>query len=308
MISIKEWSVIWTSLFGFINNWLTTAVIVHIWPDIRIENYNWLNAFLLSNTELQVLIAFFTFFSIIIVVFRWQWALNARSAYLVKERIWIRTVIKEFTWFWNRANIVFSLIRIWVFMRLVCWKTLSTFFIEFERLITFTLSPIIIIVSWSQTFNTLLSIPEIIFWTIFRYISALVISFLNYKEFIALITCPCNKIVFFLASYTWFQIFSRERLIGWALLNWEALRLKFSKLVVNWFTIAILCDPIFAWIIVRFFVKLLAFMSTREIFLLIFTVSTWLCSNVEKLAGRTKSASFTIWRERLISWTLLGWY
>jgi len=193
-------------------------------------------------------------------------------------------------------------------MCLIGWKALPTLLIKFERLIAFTLSPIVIIVSWSQTFYTLLTIPEIIFWTIFGYVSTLMISLLNNEESIALITCSCNQIVFFLTRYTWSQIFSGEWFIRGTLLHWKTLSLKLSEFVVNRFAIAILCNPVFTWIIIGFFVKLFAFMVIWKIFLLIFTVSTWFCSNVKKLTWRASSASFTIWRERFISWTLLGWY
>jgi len=78
-------------------------------------------------------------------------------------------------------------------------------------------------VSWSQTFYTLLTIPEIIFWTIFGYVSTLMISLLNNEESIALITCSCNQIVFFLTRYTWSQIFSGEWFIRGTLLHWKTL-------------------------------------------------------------------------------------
>ena len=191
-------------------------------------------------------------------------------------------------------------------MCLVGRKTFSTFLINLQRLITCTLSPIIIIMSWSQTLYTFLSVPKSIFLTIFGNISTLMISLLNSEELITLVACSCDEIIFFLTSHTWFEIFWWEGFIRWTLLNWETLRLKLFKFFINWFIITILGNPIFTCIVIWFFENLFALIRVWKIFLLIFAVSTYFGSDIKNLARRTSCACFAIWWERLIGKTLLS--
>lgn len=81
--------------------------------------------------------------------------------------------------------------------------------------------------------------------------------------------------------------------------------LKILKLVVNWFTVTICCDPIFSCIVVGSFVGLLALMSFLNIFLLVFAVYTLSCTDIKYLTWRARSTLFTIFVERLVDWTLL---
>lgn len=149
MISIKEWSIIWTCIFCFIDNWLSATIIIHLWPYIWIKNSNLLDTFLLCNTKFQIFITLLALFSIIVKIFFWQRALNTVFTCLIIKRRGIRAVFEEFTWFWSCANVIFSFLRIWIFYSFVCSKALPIFLIQFKRLITNTLSPIIVIMSWS---------------------------------------------------------------------------------------------------------------------------------------------------------------
>lgn len=128
---------------------------------------------------------------------------------------------------------------------------------------------VVVVVLAINAFQAFLTCPVGLFFAVLSYICALMLSILNNKVPVAVLTRSLDQIIPFITGFTLLQILRREWFVTGALLYWIILPLQIFQFIINWFTASVIGNPVLTGIIVWFLVDLLTFVGFVDVFLLV---------------------------------------